>query len=257
MMAGENIESSAFRQVYNKLSTGIRAALPSLAEVAFAKELIHDNTHNEAINLNVAIEVRTSTFLNALRDRIRTDPSAFHRFVDILHEEHSMEYLAKIMTESETRAKIEKNQRIARDGESGTIVSTLVGETITPGHGTMHEWHARTVPHASKPTRLPIHLANDSNYHPTSFNEMHGSGKYVYPVHYAGPRSEPAVKYAASPAMAFSSHSGPRVAESNCTGEFNAPTRRAITPDYSQKILVTGPMGGDTTKMFRKTYTYR
>lgn len=261
-MAMENVEYGAFRQVYNKLSTGIRAALPSLAEVAFARGLIHDNTHNEAININVGLEVRTPSFLNALRDRIRTDPSAFHSFMDILNDENSMEYLATIMKETLQRERKSKNlirKQIVMDAthdESEAVVSTHVGETplsIPRGHVTditVYEWHTRTMPRASKPTNLPIHHASDSNnyYRPTLFNE---SGKYVC---YPGPRSEPVVKHTVSPAMAFS---GPRVAESDSTGEFNAPTRRAITPENSRKISVTGPMDGNTTKMFRRTYTYR
>ena len=255
-MAGESVEYGAFRQLYNTLSTGIRAALPSLAEVAFSRGLIHDNTHNEAINVNVGLEVRTPSFLCALRDRIRTDPSAFHRFVDILNEEKSMEYLATIMKDTlqkERRSKDLIRKQIATHDESE---ATLVGEVIPPGRDPVYELHTRM---ATKPTKLPIsHASNSNNYYrPTSFNEMHKSGKQVYPTYFPGPRSEPFIKHTASPAMAFSTISGPRVAESDSTGEFDAPTRRAITPDCSRKISVTGPLDGDTTKMFRRTYTYR
>ena len=100
MMAGENVESNAFLQMYDTLSTGIREALLSIAEAALSRKIIHENTYSEALNLGYPTEVRTQNFLKAIRDRIRLDPLSFHVFVSILESQHSMEYLGTKLKQS-------------------------------------------------------------------------------------------------------------------------------------------------------------
>ena len=273
-MAGENLESIAFREVYNKLSTGIRAALPTIAIVAFARQLIHDNTHSEAINLNVPIDVRTQNFLNALRDRIRADPSAFHTFADILKEENSMGYLATMLKgslqqiEERIRTEDPRMEQFVHKltkGETEMPINTqqfVVGETplrciydasqSVPKKYYHNQQVTGVTVHSSKPTKLYIRHTNDIGH----LNKTPDGGKDVQ-TRYPQPLSEPTVKHTASPMMAFRNRvSLPGTKVTDSTGEFNALTRRAITPDSSRKIVstATGPASEQATRMFRKNY---
>lgn len=119
-MARENVESAAFRQVYDKLCTGIRPALADLVNATFAKELIPDSTVSEATNLSMPVDAKTQTFLHAVLDRIRADPSAFHTFVGLLGDQYSMEYLATMLKKSledlkKRQTKVAENDLSQRD----------------------------------------------------------------------------------------------------------------------------------------------
>ena len=268
-MALENVESCAFRQVYNKLSTGIRAVLPRLTEVAFARRLIHDNTQSEVLNLSVALDVRTQSFLNALRDRIRADPSAFLMFVDILDEENSMEYLATILKKSfeevEKRALAEeelRKQQVAKNlsrrgaetlGENILSVPSVC-EATSGKTWNCDEWHPRTAPRTSKPMQLPLRQADKNIYHQSIYYNKTPDNKYTHSKYcYPGPQSESATKHTASPVTVYSAHSDSRVA--NSASEFHGPVRRAITPDYSR--MTPEPTDRDSMKLFRNTYNHR
>ena len=110
-MDSENIEYGAYMRVYDKLSTGLRSVLPSIAEVALSNKLIHVSTLSEANHRHSTLEDRTQRFLMALGDRIRGDRSAFDLFVKLLDGEYGVDYLAKILR---TSYNIEK-ERYAED----------------------------------------------------------------------------------------------------------------------------------------------
>ena len=280
MMAGENVESNAFLQMYDTLSRGIREALPSIAEVAFARKIIHEITYSEAINLSggIPIEVRTQNFLKALRDRIQADPSAFHVFVSVLNNQYSMEYLGTKLKESlqEQKEGLKKRRQAAaaekqllqaqpppREAEmvfnrhqiAQTPVSTLVQrptQLVAPGdqlHNYIGMRQATQLPATSPANSIDI-----LNYR----HDIHRNSTTTRAVDGHGPQSEPVVKYNTSPGMAFRKNivlGASKENTSSMSNELTAVTRRAITPgDTSRRVSLNGLMDKHTPKMFGKNY---
>ena len=106
-MAGhDNVEYRAFTQVNDTLSRGLRAALPSVAEIAFSKGLIHEITYRDAISNRTPEAERTRNFLTAIRERLWYHPEAFRAFVEILDAENSTKVLAEKMEENLEQVKL-------------------------------------------------------------------------------------------------------------------------------------------------------
>ena len=219
-MAGNTAEYRAFTHIYDKLSIGIRTTLTSLAGVALAKELIHDSIHSTVTDSGLSEEIRTQKFMFALQDRVRTDPSAFHSFVELLKDEHGMNHLARIMTES-LQTEVERRKRANTEPymfHEDDITSatrrrplSLYPPVDQPSNNRSElcnnpsTWHSASLPtmlpndmttNASHLYILPLKQAdNNARGKLSTTSRVHGSpcksllGKHV------GPLSEPAVNY--------------------------------------------------------------
>ena len=277
-MAMDNIEFSTFIQMYDKLSTGIRAALHSLAEVAFARQLIHDNTLSEVINRNAPIEDRTMTFLNVVRDRIRNDPSAFHDFVKLLLEQNSMEYLGAKLKESlsklaqELRKKQQKQAAAEkmRHQEDEMVISSPGAVVKSRPLPAPEGYRIGGTYRAEKPTELPIypsggnelersrgHYREHRHYQKSFKTPESDKLRNLYAGYHTEALSEPAAlngRGAVSSEMAFRSLDIPVdiYTSGGKVNEFIATTRHAATPDCMHRISSSGLANVHPTKMFQK-----
>ena len=89
------MEDTAFHQEYFTLHTGIRSGVDTLAMEAFADDLVCEEVKNKATSPTTDRHVRTRAFLDGIQDRIKTDPEAFYKFVDLLRRKPAYEHLAK------------------------------------------------------------------------------------------------------------------------------------------------------------------
>ena len=277
MMAGENVECNAFLQMNETLSMGIREALLSIADAALSRKIIHENTHSEALNPGCSPGLKTQTFLKAIRDRIRIDPSAFHVFVSILESQHSMEYLATKLKESLHKETEDLKRRqaasITHINSSSKQVEMVPNDTggrfvprptqlVAPGEQ-LHSYVG--MQHVQLPSQ-PGRFANLSLGH--SHAPLHCSSLTTQPATTTmgdhKPRSEPVVKYDTSPGMIFRRNitlGGSKEGDTSSTSDFTAVTRRAITPGPSggcdsRRISSSGPTGKNIPVMFGKNYRW-
>lgn len=291
-MAEENVESNAFLQTNETLSTGIREALLNIADAALSRKIIHENTHSEVLNLRHPIEVRTLSFLRAIRDRIRIDPQAFHVFVSILERQHSMEYLGTKLKES-----LENQKEDLKRRQAVSAASTHTNPSLTQGEMTIIKGGQPVIRQAiARPTQLvapareqqhsyagmqhaklpgkPVTFSNLNRYHSpgapvhhrTSLATVTHPATTTVTVGNHEPLSEPVMKYhtTTSPGMMFRNNTvfGASMQEDNVssTSDVNAVTRRAITPgpeaSDSRTIFSSGLTGKNVPRIFRKNYRW-
>ena len=254
-MDSENIEYGAYMRVYDKLSTGLRSVLPSIAEVALSNKLIHVSTLSEANHRHSTLEDRTQRFLMALGDRIRGDRSAFDLFVKLLDGEYGVDYLAKILRtsyniEKERYAEDLKKRKEAEEHKShlegagpGSYEVTPVLYRRSVEHTATSEGYYRPSSQAlhGKPAYLPLQPV---------INDLNGS-RYHCEGRHTGPLSEPAKKLISSPGSLFLN----RNVHSISSGEENAaPTRWAITPSGLRGTATIGME--PSPKVFKKSERY-
>ena len=288
-MAEENVEYNAFLQLNETLSTGIREALLSIADAALSKKLIHENTHSEVLNIGHPIEIRTQNFLKAIRDRIRIDPPAFHVFVSVLENQHSMEFLGTKLMESfhnqiedlrkrqavalaDARAHAANSSPNSRQVEmvvnkGGQPVVTRPTQLVAPGEK-LHSY----VGMQQYSVQLP---AKSATFSGTSLSHNHSGVLHcsslvaTHPTVTMGanhePWSEPVMKYTTtSPGMLFRKSimigTSKEDSMSSASDEVNAVTRRAITPgpeaSDSRRISSSGLTGKNTLRTFGKNYRW-
>ena len=285
----ENVQYNAFLQMNETLSTGIREALLSIADVALSKKIIHENTHSEVLNIGHPIEIRTQNFLKAIRDRIRTNPPTFHVFVSILENQHSMEYLGTKLMES-FHNKIEdlrKRQAVAlADARAHAAISspnsrlqvvntgvhgsqsvvTRPTQLVAPGEK-LHSYVGM-----QQRSQLPVKSATfsgTSTSHNRSSILHHSSLVATHPTVTMGsdhkPWSEPVIKYATtSPEMLFRKRIVMGTSKEDdivsSTSDVNAVTRRALTPgpeaSNSLRISSSGLTGKSIPRTFGKNYRW-
>lgn len=282
----ENVQYNAFLQMNETLSTGIREALLSIADVALSKKIIHENTHSEVLNIGHPIEIRTQNFLKAIRDRIRTNPPTFHVFVSILENQHSMEYLGTKLMES-FHNKIEdlrKRQAVAlADARAHAAISSpnsrlqVVNTGVHGGQPVVTRPTQLVAPgeklhsyvRMQQRSQLPAKSATFSGSHNHSGILHHSSLVATHPTVIMGadhePWSEPVIKYTTtSPEMLFRKRIVKGTSkEDNITSsasEVNAVTRRAITPgpeaSNSLKMSSSGLTGKSMPRTFGKNYRW-
>ena len=106
------VEYRTFRQMYSKLHTAVEAGLSDVINEVFSKGLITPHTKSVAENLSVGAPSRVSTVLNALLQRIRTNPETFDQFADILESIDCFIYLAKKMREQKVQEAEKERKRM-------------------------------------------------------------------------------------------------------------------------------------------------
>ena len=281
VMAEENVQYNAFLQMNETLSTGIREALHSIADVALSKKIIHENTHSEVLNIGHPIEIRTQNFLKAIRDRIRIDPPAFHVFVSILENQHSMEFLGTKLMESfhNQIEDLRKRQAVAladaralaansspnsaRLVHGGQPVLTRPTQLVAPGEK-LHRYVGM-----QQHSQLPAKSATFSGSHNHSGILHHSSLVATHPTVTMGaghePWSEPVIKYTTtSPEMLFRKSIVMGTSKEDnimsSASEVNAVTRRAITPgpeaSNSLRISSSGLTDKSIPRTFGKNYRW-
>ena len=132
----ESPEFKTFLILYDTLKTGIRAGLESLATAALSAGLICENVHSYANSQTLDRDARTTRFLDAVKDRIKTQSEAFGMFVDILKKEEAHEYLAeKLLKRRTTTAASARDQEIAlhRGARSTGVIHEHERPTTHPG----------------------------------------------------------------------------------------------------------------------------
>ena len=105
----ESVESQTIKQLYDKLSTGIKSGLSDVASVAFSKSLITPDVMSEVYEVTGhSQKEKTHRLLSAIHDKISNQPSAFEDFVKALESVTSLEYLAKEMRNKKKELKLTK-----------------------------------------------------------------------------------------------------------------------------------------------------
>ena len=84
---------------YSDLVTGIRSSVDSLAIAAYSKRLIPKQVL-EDVNTQSPPLRKANTLLLAIQEKIEVNPPSFFTFLNILHSEPSLDYLATILKES-------------------------------------------------------------------------------------------------------------------------------------------------------------
>ena len=289
-MAGhDNVEYRAFTQVNDTLSTGLRAALPSVAETAHSKGLIHENTLRDALNIYTSEAERTRKFLTVLRDRLTFDPHAFRAFVEILDGDISTKVLAEKMEES-LKQVIKQRQLAAtkkKPWQREEIVMTDPPYAVQSRPAAVPRYppdlDTMSTPH--RPSRPDISSQHHSQYYPANKpvdlpltqrpNNWSSHGRYSYGTtgssyenrgnffntpgnekvryigaHAAGPQSEPALKHDSSGSMAFAFPAGH---SANDADGIVSTTRSASSPAGSTLHKTSNDfISEEPMKTFRK-----
>ena len=89
---------------YNDLVTGIRSSANSLAVAAYSKRLIPKQVL-EDVNTQLPPLRKANTLLLAIQEKIEVNPTSFFTFLNILHSEPSLNYLATILEESASKSR--------------------------------------------------------------------------------------------------------------------------------------------------------
>jgi hypothetical protein len=273
VMAEENVEYNAFLQMNETLSTGIREALLSIADAALSKKIIHENTHSEVLNHGHPPELRTQNFLKAIRDRIRIDPPAFHVFVSVLGNQHSMEYLGTKLMESfhnqieDLRKRQDEALAAARAHAANSSPWGYGGQPVTrptqlvaPGdklHSYVGMQRSEQLPACAKPATFSGNLSHNHS------GVLHLSSLAATTMGDHEPWSEPVMKYTTtSPAMSFrksiviGTNKDDIMSTTSESTVTDAVTRRAITPgpgpEASRRISSSGLTSKNIPRRFGK-----
>ena len=82
------------------LTDVIQNDLAAVATKLYAKGLISQNTHENAMNQHQILRDRTVSLLSAVHDKIRAEPQVFTEFVKILESESTLKPVAKTLAEN-------------------------------------------------------------------------------------------------------------------------------------------------------------
>ena len=135
-METESLECRVFRKEYKSLHTGIRQTVDTVVQTAFSNLLIPEDIHNIASNPagGLTREARTTTFLNAVQDRIKLKPIALRSFIEILEYEKYTEILAERLNEalkSESEAMTEEREKRAQQQQHVVSASARATQNIS------------------------------------------------------------------------------------------------------------------------------
>ena len=86
-------EASVFRHYYTILRIAIQTP-DHMADVLYSRCIIDSYVKENAQNIMLTHSVRCRFLLDALERKIKTDPSGFYAFIDILLEEPTTEEIA-------------------------------------------------------------------------------------------------------------------------------------------------------------------
>ena len=162
----ESVESKAFRSLFSQLHTGITNSLHSVVMPAYSAGLISDEVKGVATSPLSDREQRTTEFLNAIQNRIKTEGSkAFETFLKILNDsdiahKHLVTNLRDERAKERELRAIEREER-ARDQEErtkererGLAARTWLNLGIG-GAATRGAPVSRLSPSGERPTGLP------------------------------------------------------------------------------------------------------
>ena len=91
--SGHAVVQKYFDEVWGALS---RLGMLELTTKAYSKDLITTEVQDTVFSVNgVSLGVKAYTLLSAIQERIRTDPTAFDAFVEILGSEPPYQHLAE------------------------------------------------------------------------------------------------------------------------------------------------------------------
>lgn len=89
-----NLEHRAFIEARADLTHGIRAGIKSLCNNLYSEGLLVSDLHLRLSSLDtISEDALSKKVLNVLQDRMKVDPSAFHKIVKVLQETTGLSYL--------------------------------------------------------------------------------------------------------------------------------------------------------------------
>ena len=90
-------EYRAFQKLFSHLKNGIRGGIYEITDVLFSRNLIPEAVKSQVTTVSVPEDVKTSTLLDSIHQRIKGDKKSYYEFAEVLEEIHVFSYLAKEM----------------------------------------------------------------------------------------------------------------------------------------------------------------